>query len=175
MKRPRWATVVGIIGIIIGCMGIVGAGQSIMMPKMLDMQKAFWTEMKTSMAQYDISEPEQMPSPEVMRMMESMWDIPGWFDAFCLFAGLAAPVVCILYIFACIRLLQVSPTAIRLFYTAAGIAIGFSALKILLVMAALSFMGMSMIVGSLLGIVINVILLVVVATKDKTAFALRED
>jgi hypothetical protein len=175
MKRPGWVTTVGVIGIIIGCLGIVGAGQSIMMPKILDTQKAFWTEMKASMTQYDITEPEQMPSPEVMQMMESMWDIPGWFDAFCLIAGVAAPVVCILYVFACIRLLQISPTAIRLFYTAAGIAMVFSVLKIVFVLAALSFMGMSMIVGSLLCIVINVILLIVVATKDKTAFALQAE
>ena len=175
MKRPGWVTAVGVIGIIIGCLGIVGAGQSIMMPKMLDIQKEFWTEMKASMTQHEITRPEQMPSPEVMRMMEKMWDIPGWFDAFCLIAGVMAPVICILYIFACIRLLQISPTAIRLFYTAAGITMGFSALKILLVMAALSFLGMSMIIGSLLCIVINAILVIVVATKDKTVFALRED
>ncbi len=175
MKRPTWATMVGVIGILIGCLGFFGGGLTIMTPKMIDIQKNLWTDTKTSMEEYDITDPDQMPPAEMMQRMEQMWDIPDWFNTFCLITGVASTAVCIFYIFSCIRLLQISPTAIRLFYTAAGVSIGFSLLKSILFMAVLSFMGMGLIVGSLLWIVANILLLIVVATKDKQAFSPQED
>lgn len=170
-KRPTWATIVGVMGIIVGCLGILGGVQSITMPGMIDMQKALWTDMKASMEQHEITEPHRMPSEEIFRMMENMWDIPDWFSAFCLLSGIITLFVSGFYAFAAIRILQTHPAAIKLFYAAAAVSIGFTIMKAVFVMVALSFMGMSMIVGGLLGVVINVVLLFVVATSDKTVFA----
>ncbi len=171
MKRPTWATVVGVIGIIIGTLGILGGAQTVMMPKMIDMQKALWADMKTTMAENDITEPQDMPAEEIFQMMEKMWDVPGWFDVFCVIAGLLGVLVSGFYVFSCIRILQVRPAAIGLFYAAAGVSIGFTLVKGVFVMAAMSFMGMSLIVGGLLGVVINTVMMIVAATADKTAIA----
>jgi len=174
MKRPTWATIVGIVGIIVGCLGLLGGSQSIMMPKMIDMHEALWADTKAFIEQNEITEPHQMPSKKMLQMMEKMSAVPDWFSMFCIIAGITAFFVSGFYIFASIRILQARPSAINLFYAAAGISIGFAILKTMIVMSAISFMGMGMITGGLLGIVINAVLLIVVATGEKDAFVPRE-
>ena len=44
-KRPTWATVVGILGIVFSSFGILGAGQIIMTPKIMEFQKQMITTM----------------------------------------------------------------------------------------------------------------------------------
>ena len=48
MKRPTWATIVGVLGIIFGCFGIIGAGQEILMPNMLKLQKEIFAQVEKS-------------------------------------------------------------------------------------------------------------------------------
>lgn len=38
-KIPTWATIVGILGIIFASLGILGAGQTMMMSKIIEFQK----------------------------------------------------------------------------------------------------------------------------------------
>ena len=167
MKRPTWATVVGIMGIIIGCFGILGGGQFMMMPKMMEMQKEVWSGMQESIEKQETTNPQQMPP-------KGMWHVPDWFDTYCMIAGIAAVFVSGFYVFSSIRLLQTKPTAIRLFYSAAGLAIGFTILRSAVAVVAMSFMGMAMMMGGMFGVVINVVLLIVVATGNKGAFASQE-
>ena len=47
-------------------------------------------------------------------------------------------------------------------------------MKSVIAMAAMSFMGMGLMMGGMFGVVINVVLLTVVATGNKEAFALHE-
>ena len=49
MNRPTWATVVGIMGIVFGCFGILGGGQLMVMPKMMEMQEQMWSGIQESM------------------------------------------------------------------------------------------------------------------------------
>jgi fatty acid desaturase len=46
MKRPTWATVISVLGIILSLLGLLGAGQDIMMPKMMEFQKQMFTQME---------------------------------------------------------------------------------------------------------------------------------
>jgi len=46
VKKPTWVTVIGVLGIIFGCFGILGGGQEIAMPKMMKMQKEMLTAME---------------------------------------------------------------------------------------------------------------------------------
>jgi hypothetical protein len=174
MNRPAWATVIGIIGIILGCFGILGGGQFMMMPKMMEMQKEMQDEMFTAMQKaaekQGTANAQEAPPKEVFEFMERMWETPEWFGTYCVVAGIVGVCVAGFYIFASIRLLQAKSTAIGLFYSAIGLAIAFAILKTVMAMATMSFVGMSMAMGGIFGLVINVVLLIVVITGDKEAF-----
>jgi len=49
MQRPTWATVVGIIGILFACCGILGGTQLVMAPKILEFQKTMMGTMEQTM------------------------------------------------------------------------------------------------------------------------------
>jgi hypothetical protein len=51
MVRPTWVTVIGVLGIIFGCSGILGGGQQMVMPKMLAMQKDMFANMRSQVEQ----------------------------------------------------------------------------------------------------------------------------
>ena len=174
MNRPAWATVVGIIGIILGCFGILGGGQTMMMPQVVEMQKEMFTTMQEAAEKQGAANAQEAPPEEMFAFMERMWATPDWYGTFCVVAGIVAVCVSGFYIFASIRLLQTKPEAIRLFYVAIGLAIGMAIVKAVGAMATMTFMGMSMAMGGVFGLVINVVLLIVVITGDKEAFAVQQ-
>jgi hypothetical protein len=49
MKRPRWATAVGILGMIIAFFGITASGQMLTMPKMIKLQHQIMHDMEASL------------------------------------------------------------------------------------------------------------------------------
>jgi hypothetical protein len=174
MKKPTWAKVVGVIGIILGCFGLLGASQTIIMPKTIEMQKTMMPQMQERMQKSIESQnlsPEQVQ--QTMRMMQEMWqDTPEWFNTWCIVSGIIALLIAVFYIYVSIGILRVQTSAIKMFYIAAGISICFAIIKGLVAMKALSFIGMSIMGGGIFGIIINIILLIVVAKGDKQAFAL---
>ena len=178
MNRPAWATVVGIIGIILGCFGILGGGQTMMTPRMMEMQKEMQEEMFTAMQEaaekQGTANAQEAPPKEMFAFMERMLETPDWYGTFCVVAGIVAVCVSGFYIFASIQLLQTKPTAIRLFYAAIGLAIGLAIVKAVGAMATMTFMAMSMAMGGVFGLVINVVLLIVVITGNKEAFAVQQ-
>lgn len=169
MNRPTWVTVVGILGIILGSFGIFGAAQLMLTPKMMEMQKDMMAEIQESMEDQETSESDR-GAPDMTEMFEKMWVVPEWFGTWCITAGTIGLLISGFYVFASIRLLQTTPTAVRLFYSAAGINIGFALLKAVVAMLATSYMIKAMMVGGLFGTVINVVLLIVVATGNKEVF-----
>ena len=144
------------------------------MPKMMEMQKEMWSDMQKSAELEEAADPQQIPPKEMFETMEKMWDVPDWFDTYCVIVGILAIFVFGFYVFSSIRLLQVKPAAIKLFYLAAGISIGFTILKAVVALYAKSFMVISMMLSGMVGVVLNVILLIVVATGDKKAFSSKE-
>lgn len=172
MTRPTWATVVGIMGIIIGCFGLLGGAQLMVTPQMMEMQQEMWSSMQSSIESQSTTNSQTIPPTEMLNMMKKMWDVPDWFDTYCLFAGIVVLIVSGFYIFASIRLLQTKQNAINLFYWAVGLSIGFAIVKAAVAMSAMSYMGMSMMMGGMFGIVIHVVLMIVVITGNKEAFRL---
>jgi len=162
------------MGIIFGILGILGGGQLIMMPKMMEMQREMFLSVKESIENQEVTNPQQIFPKKMFETMKKMLDTPDWFDTYCIIAGIVAFFVSGFYVFASIQLLQTKPTAIKIFYSAVSLTIGFSILKSIVAMVAMSFMGMAMMMGGTFGIVINVVLLIVVATGNKEAFILQE-
>ncbi len=119
--------------------------------------------------QADKSQEKAMQSR--MQQQQGMFNMPGWYTDF--FAPLASLIsICIFafYLFASILLLQTKPSSISFFSLAACATIGFTILKTLVAVIAMSSMGMAMEMTGIFIAVVSVVLLVVVAQGDKEAF-----
>jgi len=124
MKRPNWATLVGILGVIFGCFGLLGAGQEMLMPKMLEMQKEVFIEIQKSTDNAKNISKQNNPFPvEIFKSMQKMWDVPEWFGTYSIVSGVFKFLVSSLYLLSGILLLLLKPSAIKLFYFAAGACI----------------------------------------------------
>ncbi len=187
MKRPTWATVVGILGIIFGCFGILFGGQEIFMPKMMEFQKEMMTQFEKDISkqqeqmqdksneQQDEGSQSQRMTPEMFESMKRMFDVPEWFGTWSLFSGVSKALISGLYLLASIWLLQTKASAIRIFYWAAGSSIALSIIKALVLFSAMSFMGMAFAAGGVFGIIIDIVLIIVVITGNKEAFQLQAE
>ena len=121
MKRPTWATVVGILGIVFSCLGFLGAGQEIMMPKILKFQKEMFSHIEENIQKQSDEARERMSSEngnrsniafptEMFKFMGKMWEFPEWYGKWIVIFGVIKLFLCGLYLFASIRLLQIKPS-----------------------------------------------------------------
>jgi hypothetical protein len=170
MKRPTWATVVGILGIIFGLFGLMNSAQLMVMPKMVDFQRDMITNMQKNLPQ----RPKNAPNPKITEDFFNKFfgQRAEWFNTASLVLGIVGIAVNGLYLFAGISLLNMKKYAVSLFYTALVLSLVFGVTRAFIVASAYSssFMGTAMIVPGLMGAVIDVILLLVVLTSDKTDF-----
>ena len=183
MDRPTWATVVGILAIVFGSLGILGAGQAVIMPKMMTLQKEFFTEFERAAKQEEVqSDPETQGNmqenmsgnkefeKEMFGSMKKMLELPEWFGLWAVFAGIAKGLISVVYLLAGIFLLKTKTFSIRLFYWAAGSSLLLCVISGVVGISASSFMAISMVFGSAFGAVIDIVLIIVVVTGDKEAF-----
>lgn len=148
MKRPAWATAVGVIGVIWGCLGVLGAALTLFMP-------VFMPKLLME-AQGNIPAGQEA---EHFKMMTRLWDMPYLRNS-CLLLGLTGILVSGFFIFASIRLLQMRRSSIKLIYSALCIEILFNILLLPegMVLKAVSILS---------GVAIYVVLLLVVIVGNK--------
>jgi hypothetical protein len=182
MKRPTWVTVVGVLGIIFACLGILGAGQEMIMPKMLKMKKEMFTdfrkmieaEMEKESANQSDNEGQHQGNAEfpvgMFNSFMKMFDFPEWYGTWSIISGILKLLISAFFLLASIRLLQLRPSSINLFYWAAGSSIALGVVKGAVALSGGSFIALAMMVGGVFGIIIDIILIIVVATGDKKAF-----
>ena len=182
MKRPTWATVVGVLGIIFSCLGILGAGQEIIMPKIFKFQKEMISDFKEIIQEEIEKERANQLDQEgginssadipmgIFQSFIKMMDFPDWFGTWSIISGILKLLVSGFFLLASIRLLQIKPSSIRLFYWAAGSSIALGVLKGMVALSAVSFMAIAMMFGGVFGIVIDIVLIIIVATGNKEAF-----
>ena len=182
MKRPTWATVVGILGVIFGCLGILSAGSEMMMPKMMKFQKQMFSDIQ-KIIEEDIEKQSAKQSYQkdkhrgdaeiplkIFKSISQMWDFPEWYGTWSIIAGILKLLISALYLLASIRLLQIKLSAIKLFYWAAGSSVALGVLKAGVALSVASFMGIAMMFGGFFGIVNDIVLIIVVANGNKAAF-----
>ena len=99
-----------------------------------------------------------------------MFDFPEWYGTWSIISGILKLLVCAFFLLASIRLLQLKPASIRLFYWAAGSSIALGVIKGAVAILAVSFIGIAMMLGGILGIIIDIVLIIVVATGNKQVF-----
>ena len=148
-KRPTWATIVGVLGIILACLGILGAWFDLTFSQLMDQAKQMSSQMD----------------------MEHMLETPGWLGIFFTTTGILKLIFCGFAFLASIFLLQIKPSSIKLFYWAAGLNIGLAILRSLILLASKSFVVISAMFSGIFGLVVNIILISVVALGKKDAFA----
>ncbi len=182
MKRPTWVTAVGVLGIIFACLGILGAGQEMLMPKIMKMQQEMFTDFG-EMIEAEIEKErakqsyngEQPPGGDEFPMgffdsIINIFDFPEWYGTWSIIAGILKLLVCAFFLLASIQLLQLKPSSIHLFYGATGASIALGVLKGAIALSAGSFIATAMMIGGVFGIIIDIILIIVVVTGDKSAF-----
>jgi ABC-type multidrug transport system fused ATPase/permease subunit len=218
MQRPTWATVVGIIGIVMAIYTLLNSGAGLMMPEMISMQSrgekmqqdamqqaatqqqkfreqekeqdaAFKANVQKQSGDFQVSpeqkkfaegnekemetfsrqaDAEQKAAAQQGAKMLDQYRIPKWYGPIAILMSLIAMVIAAFYLFTSILLLQTKPSAISLFSLAAVASIGFAILHGVVSIAAMGMMGMAL--TGIFVSVVNVVLLIVVATGDKEAF-----
>ncbi len=102
----------------------------------------------------------------------ALYNIPVWYGPVAFLMSLIAMAIAACYLFTSIWLLMTKPSAVPLFSLACVVSIGFAILHGVVSMIAMPMWGMGMGMGmtGIVVAVVNVVLLIVVATGDKTAF-----
>ncbi len=172
-----WVTVVGVMAIILGCFGLLGAGQLVVTPKIMELQKEIFSAIQEDM-EAQSQDPNQPaaggPPPQFFRMFERFWNLPNWYKRWCVVAGMVSIFLYGFYILAAVCLLQTKSYAVKLFYLAVAVSIATGLAKGIVTASAMSFLGIVAIMGAMFGVVINVVLLIVVATADKEVFTIDD-
>jgi len=164
MKKPTWITVVGVLGIVFGIFGLIGSGQVAAMPTFLQWQRRMFDSFPVAPAAADQQNLEQFQ--QAMRMF--LGDQPSWFGPACIALGVIGLAINGLYVFAGVSLLQLKPNSARLFSRVLGASIALGIVRALVMMNGYSFMAIPMLMSGLVGVVLDVILLVVIVTSDKS-------
>ena len=219
MQRPTWATVVGIIGIVIAIYSLLNSVAGLMMPWMISTQsrgeqmqqdamqraatqqqnfreqakeqdaafkadvqkqsgdlqvspeqKAFAEENKKEMETFSQqADAEQKAAAQQGAKMLNKDKIPAWYGPIAVIMSLISMAIAAFYLFTSILLLQTKPSAVLLFSLAVVVSIGFAILHAVVALLA-GPMGIGLMLTGIFVSVVNVVLLIVVATGDKEAF-----
>lgn len=168
MERPRWATVVGVLGMIFAFFGLMGAGQMLTIPNIIQFQQQIMHNMEASMKGRPKEQAEFQQVEDVVKQI--IGQVPHWFKTAVFIFGVLGVIVNGIYIFACISLLLVKRYAVRWFYAAVTLSIALAVSRGIAAVLSTKLLGLGLAVLGLVGIVVDVILLVVVATGTKEAF-----
>ena len=155
IKRPSWAAAVGTIGIIWGCLGLLGAILTMFMP--VFMPKLLMEAQRSLTAGQGTQE-----AGDYYKWMINLWSMPSLRNS-CRLLGAIGIFISGFLVFASVSLLQMKRSAVKLIYAALCIEI---IVNILLLPHGLILKSINI----LSGVVIYVILLLVVVTGDKEAF-----
>jgi len=185
--------------IVFGILGCMGSIQSAALPFMLDFQKRMMETMRKEMEESlerqrqaresgeanapassgDSAAGEETagrgmppagPPQEIFSLFDEFLDVPAWFRPWAVVAGIAGVLVNLFCLAAGILLLSMRPSALKLTYAALGCSVAWAAVRIAVTVATLSFMLIMMSMWSVVGLLIDAVLLVVVALADKSAF-----
>jgi hypothetical protein len=153
-KRPTWMTVLGILGIAFGLLGLMGSLPNIIAPKIMQFQQ----RMLQSFAEMEPSDGNPPPK-ELMDTFESLFRVPGWFETWMVISGILGIFIMGFYIYASIVLLNSKPNSLKLYFQAMWASIGLGILQAILGFSTNTLFGLGFGIGGLISIVIDVVLL----------------
>ncbi len=170
MKNPTWVTFIGVTGMIFGGLGVWSGSQTVVMPHMLKMHQQMMSEMMKAMPRPPAGKAAGPQPEDMMKMFDRIYEVPDWFATWLVIAGLISVVVCSVYVFASISLLQLKPFALRLFYGATIASMTWTLVRASVAASAGGFLGYGIVASGMMGLAADIILLLVVTTSEKDVF-----
>lgn len=170
MEKPGWVIVIGIIGIIISLIGIIGTGKSMIVPRVLEFVQNEILPNLEDIYEGEGWEYEELPPEELVEMSRKFLSLPDWFYKLSVIFGIIGFLIYVYYLFSSVWLILVKKNAVQLFYIAIALSMFLSLSRIIAASFSRSLIGFIFMSGSVIGIAINIILLVIVAISDKSAF-----
>jgi hypothetical protein len=170
-KKPRWHIVVGTIVMVFGGMGLVGGVELMVSPRLFAQQKQVMDNMQKDMesARSGRRNPGQPPK-EFFKVFSDLYETPEWFGSWCLIGGISGMLVSGLYGVSGFRLLKIKRGAVGLFYLATGLSMAYALVQVGVGLAMMSLLGMLLVGSGIIGGIIDIVLIAVVANKDKEMF-----
>jgi hypothetical protein len=177
VKRPTWATVAGVLGIIAAGAGVMGSAQMVMTAAPLRQQNLAAKALDKAVGSFTKPGPRRDEDSALLedylhsfRAAIGTLTAPAWYPTWCVAGGVAGLAVAGALLVAASALLQVRRWAIVLFYCTAGLDIAWAIAK-LAVASGISYpLSMTASGWALPAIVVDAALVVVVAMGDKAAF-----
>ena len=156
MKRPTWATVVGILGILLGNGGIIGSLQIMFMPQMLEWQKTMMPDFHGEVPQEEVTNYEvgveqtenNSTSFGIFGSQEEMFSFPDWFKQWSIVSGVIKLLISAIALYASIGILQLKKSAIGIFCFTSIANILFGIGSAIVAVTSLSFIAASVMMGS---------------------------
>lgn len=181
MERPTWATITGILAIVFGSFGIIGGAQEVVMPYMLDMQKEMLHSMNElvqqtqqknaqSKIESEVSASQDFNPFAILHFLNEKMEIPDWFRTYAPVFGGISILISGFYLFSGIFLLMLKPLAPVLFQITLGVSILWGIISATIYGMSENALLIMSIPGSIAGIVIDIVLLVVLLIGNKDAF-----
>jgi hypothetical protein len=164
MKKPTWVKVIGVLGIIFGCTAILGSLNMMVTPKLFKFQQSI-IETALEEARRDPDFPDGMAD-----ILRDMYDMPGWFGVWAIVFGAIGVVVGAFYLLAAIWFIQLKRSADKIFIGALGVSILLALLQIITIIPASSIIAVFITAGCTFSLIIDLILLIVIMTSDRSAF-----
>jgi hypothetical protein len=171
VKRPSWATKIGVLAIIFGVLGIIGSAQEIGMPKLIETQEAMMKELSKEQSSVPAND-QTTPifNKNMLEAMQKNFNVPEWYKTWASPMGIVSIIIAAFYFYSGIALLIVKPYAIKLFYYVLSVSIGWALIQILIFSASGSPILMAQSSSSIASMVIDVVIGFVVYSGAKEVY-----
>lgn len=166
MEKPTWVKVIGVLGIIFGCTGIFGSLHMFIMPQLHHLWQDLFEAVEEE-ARYDPEYPAA-----AMERMKALWQVPDWMGTWAIVFGTLGVVVAAFYLISAIMLLQVKPGGARLMIAALVASMILAVVQAATIVTAGGFVAVIFTMAAAFSFVIDLVLLVVILTSDRTIFRL---
>jgi hypothetical protein len=193
MKSPTWAIIIGIFIVLFGSCGVSNNLQSINTPKMLEAQQEMMKNMSKgfnspkldsldqnrpdSLADYSTNPEANEAFDEMSETMTNMFQMSEFTQRWTVRFGYIGVVVSLIYILGGVFLFVIKPFSIQLAYGALILSIifGITQTIVLTMEPSSGFVALASGYSKIFGVVIDIVFLIVVATADKTAYAVQKE
>lgn len=177
-KPPAWATIVGILGICFGALGLMGGGYELMMPMMMSMQKKMMEGMKESIKEAPKAPASSAAKPSgppvdpkaVFKTFEDFMSVPPWYERFAYINGTLQLLLAALYILASVFLLLVRRGAATFFLAVAAVSAVRNLAAVAIGLSTGSFFAFWSVGAGAAGFLIDLVLSIVVLVSDRSAY-----
>ncbi|WP_298632613.1 hypothetical protein [uncultured Umboniibacter sp.] len=180
--RPTWVTLVGILTLVFGFFSLIGAGQELAVPRFLEMQQEIVMHVEDmaeesaidGSAEIEITldgEQTTVDVDEIMVFVVHLFDVPEWFESWAFTIGVISLAIAVLYCIGGITLLMANEVSLPIFYTALALSMLWESVRIAIFAQTEAPLLIMQIPISGVSLLIDVILLVIVLSAEKTSFA----